>query len=85
MNLTHNLQIARIRKIFSHSILYDVDIEHTFIYKNYCATLETNFNQVACTQNYYLPIINFGYSLSLGVWDNRRKLYQRLREHDQED
>lgn len=67
----------------------DLDLEKTFYtvfsYKELKITLQTVFEVIAFTTHYYLPIINFGYSVELERWNSKKLEYERITTHDEED
>lgn len=77
MTLTEELEIARInhsKANTKNSTRFNSD--YTFIYKKFlCTTLNIGYSLLAYTNNYKIPLTNFGYDISIEKWDNRRKTY----------
>lgn len=82
MTLTEELEIARINHSeASTKNSTRFDSYYNFIYKRFlCATLNITYKPLAYTNNYKIPLTNFGYGLSIEKWDNRKKIYNWVEE-----
>lgn len=83
MQLTKELSLHRINGN-SHNII-EKEYEYMFRYKNFLAELTVALEIKAYTKELMLPVMNFGYGLTINKWNPREQYFASVFEHNDND